>query len=134
VANILSNSLSAFAIDAAGALTPVAGSPFTGFFSPSSVAVDPSGKFAYVANRDAANISAFTIGASGALTAIPGSPFPTGQGPFSVIVDSSGKFAYVANQISNSVSAFKLDATTGALAPLETVPSGRGPVSAALTR
>lgn len=116
------------------ALAPVAGSPFAGFLSPNSVTVDPSGKFAYVAKRDAANVAAFTIEASGALTAVPGSPYLTGQGPFSVIVDSSG-FASTANQISNTVSTFRIDATNGALTPSGTpIPTGRGPVSLAITR
>ena len=39
--------------------------------SPSSVAVDPSGKFAYVANADSGNVSMYTIDATtGALTLI----------------------------------------------------------------
>ena len=39
--------------------------------SPSSVAADPSGKFAYVANADSGNVSMYTIDATtGALTLI----------------------------------------------------------------
>ena len=130
----LSNNVSAFTIDVTGALTAVAGSPFPGFFSPASVTVDPSGKFAYVANRDAASVSAFTIDAFGVLNAVLGSPFTAGAGPFSVIVDSSGKFAYTANQTSNTVSAFTIDAT-GALTPMGTpVQAGHGPVSLAMTK
>ncbi|MHB1550209.1 MAG: beta-propeller fold lactonase family protein, partial [Vulcanimicrobiaceae bacterium] len=75
-------SVSAYTINAAtGALTPVVGSPFaagssspSGSSSPWGVAVDPTGKFAYVANYDATNISAYTINAAtGALTPVAGS-------------------------------------------------------------
>src|SRR6266853_3744637 len=52
VANGGSNSISAYVIDAkSGALTPVGGSPFPAGSVPSSIAVDPSGKFAYVSNQ-----------------------------------------------------------------------------------
>ena len=42
--------VSAYSIAASGALVPVPGSPFAAGFNPVSVAVDPTGKFAYVAN------------------------------------------------------------------------------------
>src|SRR2546427_361450 len=35
---------------------------------PASVTVDPSGRYAYVANDSSANVSQYTIGANGALT------------------------------------------------------------------
>ena len=60
--------------------------------------VDPSGRFAYVANLVGDNVSAYTINSStGALSAVAGSPFAAGNDPWSVTVDPSGKFAYVAN-------------------------------------
>jgi hypothetical protein len=50
------------------------------------VAVDPTGKFAYVANDDSADVSGYTINPiTGTLTAIPGSPFPAGISPTSVM-------------------------------------------------
>ena len=89
--------VSAFAIDqSTGALTPVVGSPFPAGWGPTSVTtsvtVDPTGQFAYVANCASAcgafgpgNVSAYTIdGTTGALTPVNGSPFPAGEGPFSV--------------------------------------------------
>jgi len=69
-----------------GALTPVAGSPFpTGG---NSVAVDPLGRFVYVANNNTAigTVRAYVIGPDGALTPVPGSPFPTGTFSVSVAV------------------------------------------------
>ena len=67
-----------------GALTPVPGSPFAAGSGPVSVAVDPTGKFAYVANVDGSNVSAYSIGANGALTPVPGSPFAARVNPISV--------------------------------------------------
>jgi hypothetical protein len=55
VANFLSNNVSAYSIGSSGALTPIPGSPFAAGFNPSSVAVDPMGRFAYVANSDSSN-------------------------------------------------------------------------------
>ena len=74
----------------------------TGGVGPQSVAVDPTGKFAYVANEGCltslpGNVSMYTINpTTGALTSI-GSPVATDFGADSVAVDPSGKFAYVAN-------------------------------------
>jgi 6-phosphogluconolactonase len=51
--------VSAYSIDGTtGALTPVVGSPFPAGTGASSVTVDPTGQFAYVANAGSANVSA----------------------------------------------------------------------------
>ena len=115
------NNISAYAIDpSTGVLSPVAGSPFPaqpGFPEPVSVAVVPSGRFAYVVNTGSFTVSAFTIEPStGALTAVAGSPVRTGFVPAAVAVHPSGKFAYVANEGSgDDVSAYTIDPRTGAL-------------------
>src|SRR5205085_12538083 len=76
-----STAVYAYAIDAtSGAVTSIAGSPFTAGENPVSAAVDVSGRFLFVANNaNTANgnsVSAFTIDpGTGALTAVPGSPF-----------------------------------------------------------
>ncbi len=65
VANSGDGTVSGFTIGAAGALTAMAGSPFqTGGGSsttPTAVAVEPSGQYAYVANGDAQTVSMFSI-------------------------------------------------------------------------
>ena len=77
------NGLSAYTINrTTGALAPISGSPFawaTGFY----MAIDPSGKFAYVANAGSSNaIGAYTIdGTTGTLAPISGSPFAVGTTP-----------------------------------------------------
>ncbi|MCK7461626.1 MAG: beta-propeller fold lactonase family protein [Sphingobacterium sp.] len=78
----------------------VAGSPFgTGGLSPTTVGIDPTGKYLYVTNGATDNISAFSLDpVSGALTAVAGSPFAAGgTAPAFVGVDPTGHFAYAAN-------------------------------------
>jgi 6-phosphogluconolactonase (cycloisomerase 2 family) len=128
--------VSAYTIDGStGALTPVVGSPFPTLL-PESVTVDPTGRFAYVANffsadQSAGDVSAYAIdGTTGALTPVVGSPFLTGIGSRSVTVDSTGRFAYVTSD-DGSVSAFAINGTTGALTavPGSPFPTGMLPVS-----
>jgi 6-phosphogluconolactonase len=128
---------------ATGALTSIAGSPFPVGLEPGSVAVDPSGKFAYVANtgitgiHPTGSVSGYSINpATGALTPIAGSPFAAGDSPYSVAVDSSGKFAYVVNTDGSNVSGYTINPVTGALTPIAGSPflTGAAPVSVAITR
>ena len=60
-----SNNVSAYRVGENGALAPVPGSPFAVGNLPSSVAVDPTGRFAYVVNEAGNNISAFAIDKNG---------------------------------------------------------------------
>src|SRR5260221_6231900 len=84
---------SAYSIGGNGALTPVPGSPFAAGTFPTSVAVDPTAKFAYVTNAFSNNVSAYSIGANGALKPVPGSPFAAGTEPTSVAVTPPATFA-----------------------------------------
>jgi YVTN family beta-propeller protein len=126
-----------YAIDTTnGTLTSIAPSVPSNDEGPISVAVDPAGKFAYVANwgegDTAGSVSTYTINATtGALTSIATilapcapPPSPGSCAPFSVTVDPSGKFAYTANEggfAPTSASMYVIN-TTGALTFLGTVP------------
>jgi YVTN family beta-propeller protein len=106
-----------------------------GLCFPSSVVVDPSGKFAYVATGNnpgsAGSVIMYTINATtGALTTI--GTIATGTGPASVAVDPASKFAYVTNSNSNDVSMYTINATTGALTSIGTIATGTGPASVAV--
>jgi 6-phosphogluconolactonase (cycloisomerase 2 family) len=114
VANF-NGTVSAYSIGAMGALTPI-GAPVASGSLPNAVAVDPTGKFVYVANLNSDDISAYSIGAAGVLTPI-GDPVAAGTGPVSVAVDPTGKFVYVPNEGSNDISAYSIGAT-GALTPI----------------
>ena len=108
----------------------------TGGVYPRAVAVDPTGKFAYVANAGSNNVSMYSIDATtGVLTSI--GTIPAGSSPASVAIDPSGKFAYVANagdfREAGNVSVYTIDATTGALASLgPPVAADVGPLSVAV--
>jgi 6-phosphogluconolactonase len=124
------SSIAAFQLDATtGALTPVAGSPFSTAGTLAAVGtVDPSGKFLFVANSGSSNIQAFAIDqVTGVLTPVPGSPFATELAPAPLVVDPSGKYLYTANTDDNSMSSYAINPTTGALTLVNTVAAGVRP-------
>lgn len=107
--------------------------PFTVGGCPQSVALDPTGKFAYVANSGCSptvgdsvgNISMYTIDSStGTLTRI-GTSVAADFGTGSLAVDPSGRFVYATNwgdgDYGGSVSMYTIDATSGALTSTGTV-------------
>ena len=120
-----------------GTLTSAGPAVTTGDFGADSVAVDPSGKFAYVANwgegNTAGSVSMYAInGTTGTLTSTgtiqapcAPPPSPGSCAPWSLAVHPSGKFVYVANEggfTPTSVSMYAIDATTGVLTLIGTVP------------
>jgi YVTN family beta-propeller protein len=107
-----------------------------GLCFPTSVVVDPSGKFAYVASGGGGfpyNVGMYTIDATtGAFTSM--GTIAAGTNPVSVAVDPSGKFAYVANEndlSAGNVSMYTIK-TTGALTSIGTIAAGTNPVSVAV--
>ena len=87
---------------------------------PWSIAIDPLGKFAYVANLGSNDISVYSInGTTGALT-LTGTT-AAGSSPTSIVVHPSGKFAYVTNSGSNDISMYSINSTTGALTLIGTI-------------
>jgi 6-phosphogluconolactonase len=81
--------VSAYRIDHdSGALEQIPGSPFTAGVESDYIAVDPRGRFAYVANYGDDSIGTYAIDAgTGALTPVPDSPFAAGPGPNWIAVD-----------------------------------------------
>jgi len=122
VANDNSNNLSIFSINPDGTLTP-AGTVGVGD-SPVSVAVHPSGKFAYVLSNNSCqggtcyentSVYVFNINSTtGALTLAETKVAGT-NGPTSMAVDPSGNFAAVANEDGLGIILYSINATTGAL-------------------
>ena len=112
--------VSALGINASsGALTAIAGSPFTAGRGSISIAVAPSGRFAYMANFGSGDISAYAIdSATGALASLPGSPYPVGADPRAIAIEPSGRFAYVLGDGAEegNIFAYGIDGLTGALA------------------
>jgi len=113
VANEGANTISAFAIDSSGLLTPIAGSPYTsGGTAPVAVAVDPNGAYLYVANNTSNNVVIYSIDyTTGELTG-SNTLITTGNGPSGLAVDPAARFLFVANLSDNTVSAFTLSGGT----------------------
>ena len=121
-------------VDSQGQLSP--GSSVAAGQSPMGIAVDPSGRYLYVANSCYENtgggncpgtISSYSL--SGAAPAALGtSPTDTsGLYPMLLTVDPTGQYLYVAQYASGSVQGFAIDQDTGALTPANTIPAGSNP-------
>ncbi len=104
-------------------------------FGSERLAVDPAGRFAYVANlmsnaTDLATISMFTIDPkTGVLSPTNPPTVPTGFFPQGLAIDPTGHFVYTANSDDNTVSMFTVDQSTGVLTPTNppTVATGWSP-------
>jgi len=121
VANGPDNSVSAYALDATSGRLKFIGKAAAGI-NPTSVTVDPSGKYVYVANNDyfGSTISQYTIGADGMLTPMTPATLVTGANPDSVTVDPSGRYAYVASSGASSLVFQYTIGATGQLTPFTT--------------
>jgi 6-phosphogluconolactonase (cycloisomerase 2 family) len=120
--------LAEYTIGAAGALTPVTGSPFTAGTQPLGVALDSTSKYVYVANGSDANISAFSI-ANGVATPLTGSPYASGASVRSLALDKSGKYLLgAAFAGSPDLTLYSVGATTaGVLVQATTAAAGTDP-------
>ncbi len=116
--------IQSYSIGADGALTQLTslGSPFAAGTHPHAVAVDPTAKFAYVANEDDQNVSAYSIGANGALKPI--GTVLAGSAPQSVAISPLVPFASsfakleIAKQGFDLKESFTLGANTNGINPL----------------
>jgi len=116
-----------------GALTPITGSPFVAGPRPIKLTVDPTGRFAYVANRDDETLNAYSVDqTTGALTAIGSAISVGGTNVTFPAVHPSGRFLYVPNAGGTSatgvagapggtISAYTIGAN-GALTPMTNSP------------
>ncbi len=117
--------------------------------SPMGVAVDPSGRYLYVANSTYDNAEQQSTGGSiDAYSLQQGTPSPLGSGNSSVSVygdypmllaaDPTGRFLYSSEFSGSLVDAFAIDPDTGALSPAggslasSAVPTGTGPWTIAI--
>src|SRR5215472_9073522 len=138
VANLVSNvagpsAISMYTINATtGVLTPTTPASVAAGWSPLSITVDPSGRFAYAANQDDGTISMYTInGSTGVLTPMTPASVNAGGSPFAFAVTPSGKFAYMVDNLFDRVVQYTIDQTTGTLIPVTPVsaPTGKGPTA-----
>lgn len=124
--NVRGNSISQYTVGADGKLAPMSPPTIVAGDGPYAVALDPWGKFAYVANRS--NVSQFLIGEDGKLTPMSPPTMAAGVAPNHLTVDPGGRFAYVVNSGEATVSQYMIGAD-GKLAPMfpATVATGYGP-------
>lgn len=121
-------------INADGTLQPGSSEAGTNGQVPKSIAIDPAGRFVYVANAGSGNITAFQRnGATGALTFAGITP-SLNNTPEAVAVDATGKFVYAAQYQTGDVGLYTINAD-GTLAYRATFAAnpGSGPLSIALT-
>ena len=130
-ANFEDGTVSGYRTTSDGSIVPVPGSPFAGGSLPKSLAVDPSGKFLFVAPEGGTALLVYAIGSDGGLTPVPGSPFQQASPPIAVAVHPNGKFVYVLSR--NNVFGYRLD-SKGVLSVVPGSPfaSGGGPTSIAV--
>lgn len=121
--------ISAFRINANdGSLTATPG-PSTGGIEPSGIAVDPTGKYLYLANQSEAVISQFSITpVDGTLSFIGMTTPPQTSAAVSVAVDPSSKFLITdigQFTLGQTVDSFQIDSLTGMLPtnPTMTLPT-----------
>ena len=133
-ANKIDNSISAFSINSAGALTLISTTAET-FTGPVALFIDKSGKYMYVANQQSSgNLAAYSIGSNGSLTVLSNSPFATGPQPSFITGDSSGKYLFVGNQSTPVIQSFSLDPATGTLTSVNSYSVPGTPTSIAITQ
>ena len=119
VANNQTNNVSQYTIGLDGSLTPM--SPATVMSgmgypnAPSSVVVDPSGKYVYVGNNDGKSVSQYTIGTTGHLSPMSTATVSTGGvKAWHMAINPSGTSLYVTSYWDDSILQFSIG-TTGAL-------------------
>ncbi|MFN7923011.1 MAG: beta-propeller fold lactonase family protein [Bryobacteraceae bacterium] len=101
--------------------------------SPTSVAIHPNGKFAFVTTGGPPTLTGYSIdAATGALTQVGSSALVNGSNPQQVAIDPAGKFAVVAHPGAPNLSVFSIDAATGATTPVAGSPFATPPQPAAV--
>jgi 6-phosphogluconolactonase (cycloisomerase 2 family) len=98
--------------------------------NPSSLAVNPSGDFLYVAYGESNNAVQYSIVPNTGVLS-PHSGPTTGMFPISLAVDPNGRFVYVANRNSRSISGYRIN-NNGFLAPIGNFANGTEPFSVAV--
>jgi 6-phosphogluconolactonase (cycloisomerase 2 family) len=140
--SVAPSNVSQYRIESNGALTAMNPSSVAAGISPVSIAVDPSGRYAYVANTGdvisptpvAGNVSQYTIGSTGALTPMTPATVSNAVRPLFITVQPSGNYDYVADYDNSRVYQYTV-ASNGALAAMtpDFIGSGLGPGSIAVT-
>jgi len=102
--------------------------------TPTSVAVDPLGRFAFVTNLQplgVGDLSRFALEPQTHLPQLLGTQL-AGVNPVDAALDPSGRFLYVASEGSDDITVFAVDPLDGDLSLVEIEPAGVSPASIAV--
>jgi len=126
VVNESDATVSAYVVNA-GVLGVNGSATSTGGLSPTSIAITPNGRFAYVTNSNSTtnSIAEYSISSSGILSYL--GAVSTTISPDSITVEPTGQFAYVTST-TNNVTTYQIG-SNGILSALATQQLGNGPVS-----
>ena len=115
-----SSDITVFGIGGNGALTPIAGSPFSVGSTPDGIKISPDGNFLAVALVNINAMAMFSIAADGTLTPVPGSPFlgASAEALAGVDINCSGRALFGGNSgDATTIDVFSI-APNGALSSL----------------
>ncbi len=137
IANSTETEVGVSTIASSGALSPIAGSPFS--FVPgvnSNVGIlSPNNQWLFVSNQDSSTITSLDVGSNGSLAQVSGSPFPDSgaMDPNGMATNAEGTLLYVANG-DNTVTGFRINSSNGSLSPVSSpFPTGSGGFLTSLT-
>ncbi|MCE1228007.1 MAG: beta-propeller fold lactonase family protein, partial [Firmicutes bacterium] len=92
-------SISAFALDVSGVLTPLAAPSVTTASGTGDVVVHPAGHLLYTVGRDSDRLEVFALNpVTGALTLSGFQDMPVGTGPLSLAISHSGEYLYTKSE------------------------------------
>lgn len=123
VANTADHTLSQFAVQADGSLTPLSPATVATGHTPRGVAVSRDGRTVYTTNTDDSTVGQFDVGANGALTPKTPATLFSGNGAQGITLAPNGRFAYVINRADSNVAVFSI-APDGRLTRIAVAPVG----------
>jgi len=100
---------------------------------PADLAMDPLGRFAYVAAVSPPRLAGYEIASNDGTLSSIGTPTLISSAPACMEIDPTGRFAYVGYTIEPNLSVYSID-STGSLLPSSTVDTVGSAVSLALSR
>jgi 6-phosphogluconolactonase (cycloisomerase 2 family) len=125
VVNNGSDTVSQYAIDASGTLSPLSVVTIATGHSPESVTVDPTRKYVYVTNLTDDTVSQYVIHSDGSLAPNTPAIVAAGHGPWALTASATGGWVYVVNSADNTISEFSIN-SSGALVATTVAPVSTG--------
>ncbi len=85
---------------------------------PSSISIDSTGSYLYVANEIDDSVAVYSIAADGSLTVVEYELNVTGA--YALAISPGGQYLYVTDDTNDKVNQFSIDTNTGAITPIGT--------------